>query len=340
MLILKIVGVFVAVLVVAGGVTAAGMWRGFIPIPGPLLALLAGAKEPEYSARYYPTDTLAYAWATLTPGDGQFEDMRDIWGRFNDYPAFADLVDELKDYFEDETGIDFEADVMPWIGPEIAAAVIEIDSIGGNGIALDDGLEAWDDITIAVTIGVRDKDAAADFLDRWREYMARESDSDFRAGSHRGVDTWVDESKYQAYALTDDWLVYATDEDTLEEMLERIDGDGSDTLADDSNFKAARAALPQRRFLLLLPGLPTGSGAARRLHGQRIWRADAGHGRPGRLRRTSAGLGSRLHRLGGKRDNGGGGIAHRVHLRAGNGRAARPGQSAACRYPGLYGRRL
>ncbi len=244
---LKAAGAFVAVLFIAVAIVAVGMWRGFIPIPGPFLALLAGAKVPEYSARYYPADTLVYAWATLTPDGGQFEDMREVWERFNDYPAFADLVDQLKRELADDTGIDFGTEIVPWIGPEIAAAVIGIDGVGGNGIAFDDGLEAWDNISAAVTIGVRDNDAAADFLVKWRKYMTEESDADFVAGSHRGFDTWVDEDARQSYALTDDWLVYATDEKTLKATLNRIDGDDTGSLADDANFVAARAALPERR---------------------------------------------------------------------------------------------
>ena len=273
MAVIKWVGAIVALLAVAVIVVGVGMYFRLIPIPGPILALLVGAKPPEYSARYYPPDTLAYAWLTLVPGQGQFEDVQDIWGRFNEYPAFRDLVDELQEEFESDTGINFEEDVLPWIGPEMAAAIIEIDGIGSNistpawatiapgaaiieidgigsnGVALDDGIEAWDAVTIAGTISVRDKDAANDFLTKWRAFMTQESDADFSWGSYRDFDTWVDESKYQSYALTDDWLVFATDEKTLTAMLDRIeDDDADDSLADNPNFTAAQAALPERRF--------------------------------------------------------------------------------------------
>ena len=235
-----------------------GVWQGFIPVPGPLVALLAGAKEPEHSARYYPPDTLAYVWVTLLPAGGQHEDMREVWERFNDYSAFAELVDGLKLELTEDTGIDFDTEIAPWIGPELAAAVIEIEGI--DGIALDDGLEAWDNVTIASTIGVRDREAAADFLDKWLEYLAEESEADFRSRSYRDFDTWVDESKYQAYALTDDWLVYATDEGALKEILDRIE-DGGNALADDANFAAARWGLAGTTFHLVLPELPAGCGA-------------------------------------------------------------------------------
>ncbi len=233
-MLIKIVGAIAAVVIIAVIVVGLAMWRGLIPIPGPLLALLAGEKEPEYSARYYPSDTLAYTWVTLTPGGGQFEEMRDIWERLNEYPAFTDLIDELREEFEDDTGINFEMEVMPWIGPEISAALTDFDA-------------EQETPTAVAAIGVRDQDAAAAFLTKWRDYMAEESGADFEAGSHRGVDTWVDEDASQAYALTDNLLVYATDEITLKNTLDRIE-DGGDSLANEANFIAARAALPERRF--------------------------------------------------------------------------------------------
>ena len=93
-------------------------------------------------------------------------------------PAFADLVDELKADLLDETGIDFDTELMPWIGPEISAALLGFDA------------ERQEPVAVAV-IGVRDENAAAAFLAKWREYMAEQSSIEFGAGSHRGFDTWV-----------------------------------------------------------------------------------------------------------------------------------------------------
>ncbi len=236
MAVIKWVGAIVALVVIAVIVVGAAMYFRLIPIPGPILALLTGAKPPEYSARYYPPDTLTYAWVSLVPGAGQLDDMQDIWGRFNEYPRFEELVDELKTDFTAETGIDFETEVLPWIGPEVSAALLDFDI-------------EQEKLTAVAAIGVRDKDAAAKFMDKWLEYMTEESDADFVAGSHSGLDTWVDEDADQAYALTNDWLVYATDEKTLTAMLDRIEDDaGGDSLADNANFTAMQAALPERRF--------------------------------------------------------------------------------------------
>ena len=235
MLVIKILGAIAALAVVAVVAVGLAMYFRLIPIPGPILALLVGAKPPEYSARYYPPDTLAYGWVTLIPGEGQVGNMEEIWGRFNEYPGFRDFVDELQVDFLDETGIDFEEEVMPWIGPEISAGLIDVDLDQESPVA-------------AITIQVRDEDAARNFLEKWREYMEDQSGAEFDTGSHRGATTWADDSVHQAYGLTTDWLVYATDESVLRSVLDRMDGDADASLAEESKFLAARAALPERRF--------------------------------------------------------------------------------------------
>ena len=235
MMAIKILGAIAAVAAVA--VVTAGLLMYFrvIPIPGPILGLLLGLKEPEHSARYYPPDTLAYAWVTLAPGGGQLEDMQDIWSRFNEFREFRRFVDELREDFEDDTGIDFEMEVMPWIGPDASVAFIDYDA-------------RRDVVLIAATIEVRDGDAARDFLDAWLNYMEYEEGADFDSDAYKDFKIWADESEYQVYGLSDDLLVFATTESGIREMIDGIVGDTERSLAENENFKAARAALPGRRF--------------------------------------------------------------------------------------------
>ena len=232
---LKILGALLGVLVAVVIVLAALAYFRVIPIPGPILALIVGSNPPEHSARYYPQDTLAYVWMSLTPSGGQLNEMMDIWERFNEFRAFEDLVAELKDDFQSETGIDFDDDVVPWIGPDASVGFM--------------GYDARNDIPlIAATVGVRDHEAAGDFMDQWLEYMERTERADFDSDSHGDFDTWVDEGVQQAYALSDDLLVFATSEDTLEETLDLAGGDSDRSLSSNEEFRAARSALPGERF--------------------------------------------------------------------------------------------
>ena len=150
---LLIVGGAVAAIVV---LLIAGMGLGVVPVPGFIWSPLTGAKSPEHSASYYPSDTLMYAWLTLAPGGGQFDDSREIWNRFNEIPEFETLYDEFQEEFED---------LKEWAGPDISAAIV---------------VDDWDeDPLFALTVGVRNKGAAEDFLDDWLDYMDREEGADF-----------------------------------------------------------------------------------------------------------------------------------------------------------------
>ncbi len=104
------------------GVIAAGVavYTGLISIPWL-------TKPPEHSARYYPTDTLAYTWFTLYPSSDQRRVARDIWGRLDDRRAFRNLVEDFEDLVEEETGFEIEEDILTWIGAEISAAVLDFD---------------------------------------------------------------------------------------------------------------------------------------------------------------------------------------------------------------------
>ena len=235
MLVIKILAAIAAVTVVVVVAAGLAMYFRLIPIPGPILALLVGAKEPEYSARYYPPDTIAYAWVTLVPGGGQLDDMQDIWGRFNEFRDFRRFVDELRDDFEDETGIDFETELAPWIGPDASAAFIDFNVRREESI-------------VAATIGVRDEDAARDFLADWLDYVEDSQGADFDRDSYQNFDVWADENAYQVYGLSKDVLVFSTTESGLEEVIDGISGDLGRSLADTENFQVARQALPDRRF--------------------------------------------------------------------------------------------
>ena len=234
-----LLGTIGAVLLVVAA-AAAAVYFGVVPS--------MTTSTPEYSARYYPPDVLAYGWMTLNPGGGQRQHMRDLWDRSNELSAFRDAMDDVLDPFEDELGIDFEEDVATWIGPDMAVAVFDI-GLNNNSV------EA------AATIGIRDSDSAAGFLEDWMDYMEDESAADFEESSAGDFDTWVDENVSQAYALSDDLLVFATTEDTLDDLLTRIAGDGRRTLADTDDFQEARAALPDRRFASLYVNLEEAYGS-------------------------------------------------------------------------------
>ena len=165
------------------------------------------------------------AGATLSPSTGQGQQLLDIWERFNEIPGFQDKVDELLDEFKDDTGIDFQEDVLPWIGPDVSLAVLDA--------------QGFETVDAAAMFGVKDQGAASAFLADWLEYMEDEKAARFEEDSSGGFDIWADEGKGQFYALSGDWLVLANTEDALDEVLDRISEDGRKSLAEKPRFRAS-----------------------------------------------------------------------------------------------------
>ena len=175
---IRIFAVAASLIVLAAMVLALGIYFRVIPVPMSLLGMFARTRQPEFSARYYPPDTVAYTWVTLTPRGRQMRHMREIWETLNEYPGFVGAVDDWKSEFAEETGISFDEDVASWIGPTISAGLVDID-------------EDSDHLTAVALLGVRDDDAAADFLDIWTDYVSGTGDAEFLTGTYQENATWT-----------------------------------------------------------------------------------------------------------------------------------------------------
>ena len=232
---IRIFAVTASLTIVAAMAIALGIYFKVIPVPMSLLGMFARTAQPEFSARYYPPDTVAYTWVTLMPRGRQMRYMRETWDRFNEYPGFVSAVDDWKFGFAEETGISFDLDITTWIGPTMSAGLLDIDADTAGP-------------TLAAVIGVRDEGAAAGFLDKWIDYISAKVGADFEKGAYRDNRVWISGVGDQAYALTGDWLVYATNEDTLRAIVDRIDGSSDGSLARTDKFRRAREALPVHRF--------------------------------------------------------------------------------------------
>ena len=214
---------------------ALGIYFKVIPVPMSLLGMLTRTNQPEFSARYYPPDTAAYTWVTLAPRGRQMRHLRETWGRFNEYPGFVSSIQDWKTEFAEDTGISFDEEVATWIGVTASVGLLDLDTDTSRP-------------TAAAVISVRDEDAASDFLYKWTDHVSAQGSLDFVTGTHNERPTWVAGPNNQAYALTGDWVVYATDEETLYATIDRIGGNGEGSLAGSARFRAARESLPETRF--------------------------------------------------------------------------------------------
>ena len=195
-------------------------------------------KPTEHSARFYPEDTFLYAYATLYPKGSQRKNMEDLWERFNENRTFRKEVEDAREEWEEETGINLEEDIRPWLGPDLSAGIVRFDN---------------NDRPISVaTVSVLDRQSAEIFLDQLTDYLEDSSGASFVGGTYQNYPTWTDEVSGYGYALTDDLLIAAFAEeelqDTLEEMLELATQESGPNLVGTQRFQEAMNELPRRRF--------------------------------------------------------------------------------------------
>lgn len=211
----RLVIALTSLLVLAGGAVVAGY-------------LFVFAASPDRTARAVPEGATLYATVYLQPSAGQRMNLGELLGRvpgFADEAALEGKIHEITQRLLGEAGIDYEANVRPWLGNQVAVAVRP-----GAGL---DPAEA----DVFVLMGVRDPPAVREALERELSAAGAELTSQTYqgVGIRAGSDT--------AYAVTDDLLVLARDVAGVQDALD-ADANRAPSLADSADFAAALRALP------------------------------------------------------------------------------------------------
>ena len=220
----------IAVALLAAAIASVWVWRVIIA-DGPVSVTRA-----EESASYYPEDAVAYAWLTLAPGEGPSGSLLSMFGQFDELEGIGGSAGGSESMLPDGIGT-ILGELGTWLGTEVSAGVVDLD--GGE-------------IGVAVTVGVRDGVAAAEFLQGWIMHQEERTSTSFERQVVDDAVLWVGGGNEwkgeQAYAQAGDLLLFATDRRLLEGVLDRIDGDHPETLASAERFEQARAAARDGRF--------------------------------------------------------------------------------------------
>ena len=203
-----------------------------------LLLLLRELSRPgEATAEYIPSDALVYSSINLRPGVGQINNARSV-GDLLRSDDFMDEEDDLLDDVEDETGIHPLDDVTSWLGTDVTFALLDLDE--------DEDLIEW-----TLMVQISDRDEANDFVEKLREYLEDDLYTEFDEDDIGAADVWIADDEDVAIALTDEYLLIADSEDTIEDMLDNLDSPPTRSLAEDEQFIAAREALPEGRVMFV-----------------------------------------------------------------------------------------
>ena len=214
--------------VIAGGVVVlVGMLAAAAIHFGPLISQLWRESEPEFSARYYPADTLAYGWFTLTPAGEQAGHFRELWVQAEGYRAIEEGEDELDRVLLDQTGASLE-EWLRWAGPEFSVGLLELDGFGR-------------DFDAVMTVQVRDAEKAKDFLRELIDHRESWLGAHYDREREQDVEIWYDRNGDGGFALSDSVLVMASTERALRKVTGLVSGErGSSNLSETGNFREAR----------------------------------------------------------------------------------------------------
>ena len=196
---------------------------------------LAGAQTPESSASLYPAGTLAYAWTTLLPQDGQQEYLQGIQEQLGLTPGFEEMMQKLEDDVEESLGFRPREELAAWAGPDL--------SLGITGYDPQRGRPEW-----AATASVRDREAAEEFAERVRQHLEEEDpQAPLERDEQDGFTTWANHQEGISIALSEDLMIVSNDWNTIQHMIDAAGDSQDDNLADTPAFQEARAAMADRR---------------------------------------------------------------------------------------------
>ncbi len=209
------------------------------------LFLFAGAGDR--AATLAPATTVAYASVYLQPSTGQQANLSGLIGRlpgFADEAALDEKVDQVVQNLLATTGIDYRADVKPWLGDQIAIA------------AWPNGADPTQASTV-ILADVSDPDAALSSI----AAITADQGLSFTTETYEGVELQVAEGT--AYAVVDGMLVVGNGADAVHAVVDT--SGGGDSLAAQPAFTDAMDEQPNdylASFYVDLAGLAEASGAA------------------------------------------------------------------------------
>ena len=201
-----------------------------------LLVLRGLGKPGEVTAQFLPHDTQIYFTVNLRPGRSQILKALDIKAILERSPVYEDRRDELLDNLEEETGIDFMDDILPWLGKDMTFALLD---------AFADTPE-W-----IVLLQTTDRDASEDFLRDLTRYLEDAQNAEFDRRTSRGAIIYTAEGEEGSFAVTDNYVLFGSDQGVVRRTIRDLDSPPLRPLSEDDTFLQFQERTPEDRFMLL-----------------------------------------------------------------------------------------
>jgi hypothetical protein len=216
------------------------------------------------AANLAPAGSVAYVSVYLTPSSGQQANLGDLLTKLpglRDRSALGNKIDEITQRQVATAGLDYRADVKPWLGDEAAVALLEVPDAANASPANAKGL---------VIVAVKDEAAATAGMGRIiakaRGTTSTETYQGITVSSVSGGS-----GGGGAFAIVDRMLVAGPSADSVRDAIDAAQG-RTDSLADTAAFRAAMQPLPGDRVAsayLDTPALASASGQGGRANALR-----------------------------------------------------------------------
>ena len=215
---------------------------GAVVVAAYLFIFAAGTDR---AAAVVPAEADAYATVYLQPTTGQQLNLAAMLGQvpgFEDAAGLEQKLHEISARFLGMAGIDYEADVRPWLGNQLSVAAFA-------------GATLTDTPRFLLVVAVKDRARANASL----AHLAAARGLSPVSATYRDTPISVDPTA--AWALLDDQLLIANDRTKLEAALDAA-ADRRPSLADDAAFNAAMRRLPPDHLASAFVNLASVSRAA------------------------------------------------------------------------------
>lgn len=162
-------------------------------------------------------------------------------------PTFG-IMPELRETSEEALAdlgagfdIDFQEDVLPWIGAELSVAMMDTEAAGHGDVP-----------PIILAVATRSEKRSDAFLEKVWQAMEQEG-AEFEEEVYQGTRVTYQVPEYEgsfapAFATFNHLVVVGTDRDALHQSIDTANNPGSNILADQESFEAILGELPANRL--------------------------------------------------------------------------------------------
>ncbi|HEX5440232.1 MAG TPA: DUF3352 domain-containing protein [Ktedonobacterales bacterium] len=189
------------------------------------------ARTDNQLARYFPSSTVAFASADMAAAANN---------KFNINPA--DMIGSQAAALQKATGLDWQKDVVPWAGPDIAFGAFPLAN-AQQAIA-----NPAASMGIVALVQSRDDNAAKAAISKINAHEKQQGTT-VQQSSYKGFTLYATGSGSSSglYGSGSGWVLIASNTEAAHAVIDRING-SSDSLNDQQAFKDAISNLPSNHF--------------------------------------------------------------------------------------------